>query len=451
MAVTPLSGQSASQSPLVVAYTHVNQPQFLESALSESLPAAFNQNPFSVFLTYHRSGPRSLGWVLSTNLADSKAWSKLAEERNWQSLDWQTYRLFSLAESEVLEEEIVLNSIRSQLQLEVTGAILGGLMPSWNLGLKDLWENLGQSERLFSDLSFSSEMNPSEFGSYLQWWAEEISGASFSWELQSSLGTEISSMTLISVPGTRLYRFIETRSDSDLSIIDYVPAESDGFAFSLFHGARAINLVNHIWDGTELIGSETWITARAEIEKFETSFFDRWNGSAVKWQSNGSEGTMLMLGGEFLRYDLNTLFQMLDSIDLEKFGVSMVFDEDNLVVGLTLIRSLELIVQRPDEEKPFRRTYYFGTANGVLVIAEDNTAMASLIFRLNSENTENPSVRRSLGLNVGWKVAFFEDKRIARSIESSNGRLIYKRTGSDNWLHDWLVQFIENLVLQDVN
>ncbi|MBH53276.1 MAG: hypothetical protein CMI18_02895 [Opitutaceae bacterium] len=446
-----LFGQPETQSPLVVAYTSIRQPQFLESSLSERLSETFNRNPFSVFLIYNRSGPRSLGWVLATNLTDSDAWRTLAEERSWRTLDWQTYRLFSMKGSNVLENGTVLSSIQSQLQVEFNGAMDGGLMPSWNLGLQDLRENLGQSERLASDLPFTREMDPTEFASYVQWWAEEISGASFSWDVQLSRGQEMSTLTLISVPGTRPYRFIDTRSNSDFSVIDYVPAKSESLAFSRFHGSRAINLLNHIFDGTELLGNEPLIAARAEIEKFETSFFDRWDGSAVRWKPNDSEGYMLMLGGDFLRYDMNTLFQMLASISLDEFGVSMVLDEDNLVVGLTLIRSLELFVQWSDEEELFKRTFYFGIANGFLVIAEDSTVMASLIFRLNSKRTENTSARNGLGRNIFLLAAFFEGNRLSRSIETSNGRLIYKQTGSVSRFHIWIARFMKNLVLQDDN
>ena len=446
MGVSSCFGQTSSLNTFAIAYAQVHQPLFVPELSENDIPAVFSQNAFSIYFIYNKTGLVRLEWILLVDESNEAAWEQTAKENNWNAVAKDSIQFFARENSSVLTETSVLEFISAHSQTPTESATTGGLLPFWNTALQHIWENADASETLLTELFPESDGLPGEFSTYLQWWVEELSGASVSWQTDPHIGDGQTSVSLDAAPGTRLYRVIETRSSSDLSILDFVPINAGNVAFSQVNGTRMINYFNHLYKGTENILNDSTINAREQLSKLDTGIFDRWDGSCIKWTLDRSGPSFLMLGGYFLPTDLSDLFNMLSELDLEEFGITIRLDDDNTVVGLSRVRSLEIIWHPSNTDEPESTTYYLAIGNGFMVVAEEDLQMIDLIFRLNSRDKVKDSIRRLIDRNSELAVAFFENNKAKTSLEFSNSRMIFRQAGISNEINTGLVAVIKNFL-----
>jgi|GEM_PF-2345637 len=444
---TPVVGQSELDKPHLMAYLRVQEPQVLLET-SSLVPTVFQENTFSIYLLNSFSSP--LEWILVTKAGESAAWLDISTKNNWSLTDIPGYRLFFVESSKLKEEVAVIEFVKTHLDTATSTSLSGGLLPGWNAGLKQLYNNEKARIRLFERLFPGAADHSIDYADYLQWFAQELMSLSSVMLSIDKLGNEGKTTLRVSVvPGTRLYRFVSRKGSGSQAVLGFVPSNAEHLSYGSVDRIFASNYMNYYYKGTNLIDHDLFKIVRSGLNQLNAGFFDRWDGSWAKWTPQGAEASLLLLGGSFQSSDLGDLFDMLSAVDLSGTPISIQLDEENTVVGFSLIRSLDLLDSHDQDVGDLRprRRYFFGVAREFLVISDSDSALIDLVFNINSRNILKDSAQ-ALDLNdPSFTISSFDNENRVASLRMSDERIFYEKKGDSELANSLAVRIINILDL----
>lgn len=440
-------GQSEPNQVHLMSYLRVQDSQALLES-STSIPTVFQDNSFSIYLLISASPP--LEWILCTKDVDSAAWSDISNERNWTFTDISGYRLFFSEFSNLKAEVSVIEFVKTHLGTDPSTSISGGLLPGWNAGLKLLYDDEKGRTQLFEHLFPQAAEHSLEYADYLQWFAQELMSLN---SLDLSIDTignkNMTSLRIATIPGTRLYRLVSRKGEGSQSALDFVPANAGNLVYGSIDGLFAGSYFNYHFQATDMIEHDLIQNVRSGLNRLDAGVIDRWDGSWVKWSTQGSEASLLILGGDFQSSDLGELFDMFSGVDLFETPISIQLDEENTVVGFSRIRSLDIYDSENEDFENSERMhrFFFCVANGFLVISDSDSELIDLVFSLNSRSVLKNSARKLIPPDQIFAISSFESGEKVGSVGMNDGRIFYEKTGGLEQTNSLIVRIINILNL----
>lgn len=437
-------GQEGSGSYHPVFYVKVEQPTMIADLSSDSIPSAFSENPFGVYVLMNPSG--YLEWVLCSS-HDNGTWDELKEERGWGSIQGDGTRLFFSGDSKLENGDGIINVLLANFRSTADINITAGLMAGWNAGLKHLYDDSGARAHLVSQLIPELGDHADLYDAYSESLIQELTSVDdLMLEADPNRDGRALEIQLTFAPGTRLNRIVSRESRSDLSVAEFVPGDAKQFVVGAVDGIFAANYLNFHYKASGNVEHEAFQKIRDGFDQLDGGVIDRWDGSWAKWTPEGLNEEVLLLGGDFQSSDLTELFDMLGAVDLGAANMAFRLDEDNTVVGFTRIRSLDIFESESDDAGTTDpKRYYFAVGQGKLAIAESEDYLIELVFQLNRRVGVRNSAKSMINQEDGAVVNRFEAGMRVGSVRFSGGSIQYRRTGSTELAHAMLVELINKL------
>lgn len=427
-----------------VFYVKVEQPTMVPTLSSDSIPFEFPRNPFGVYVLLSSSG--HLEWVLCSN-QERGTWHDLKVERGWGSIPVDGTRLFVAGDSKLEVSDGIIDVLLEHYRSEASMNITAGLMPGWNAGLKELYDDSEARAHLFSQLMPELREHADLYDAYIELIIQELTSVDdLAVKADPNRDGGALEIQVVFAPGTRLNRIVSRESRSDLSVAEFVPGDAKQFVIGAVDGIFAANYLNFHYKASGNVEHEVFQKIREGFDQLDGGVIDRWDGSWAQWTPEGMEEAVLLLGGDFQSSDLNEIFDMFAAVDLDAANVAFRLDEDNTVVGFTRIRSLDIFESESDDwGAAYPKRYYVAIGQGKLVIAESEDYLIELVFQLNRRQGIRNSAKNMINQADGAVVNRFESGRRVGSVSFLDGSFQYKRTGSTELAHAMLVQLIDRL------
>ena len=447
-AMLPFLAVGAENPPFVVSYTQIRKPSQFIPRSGVTLPNEFSQYPFSVYHVYTGDNASELEPVICISGDAVSAWTALAKEQDWVSVEIDDLTCFVKAGSSLDGAADAHHTIRDHLRYSPTSVASGGLMGDWKAFLKHIQYSADSKQAfLESALPFLKGRTES-LGGYDLWLLEELSKIEkLVWEVDPSLGPGTFAVSITTEEGSRLSRLLSHSTGDPPKMFGFVPKNASYLNLGWLHGTNANNYFNHFFRATADLEDETFQDIRSKLNALDAGIFDRWDGSWAQWSPKGSEDRLLLLGGRFQASDLTDLFAVLAEVPLSGLSAYLELDTDNSVVGFTRTRSLRWV----DEGEPsvigelIPNQVYLGIANGFLIISESETAIMEHIFTLNSRRPLKESALQLLEERKGFSLREYKAGELTWTVALLRGRLVYRQDSIPDWFYSFFGKTTKDL------